>query len=580
VRGACAVCGTGIHPLRHCCSRCDQQQRLNALVSAIHSLANPLPLDVVDPIVRERCRSLPTLNDLELWCRLRGDRVFRDPSYAGAGRVVVHVALDLLWEGAQTVARPVCSACGAVHHLDRSPRGRDVWMLARHQGYCWQSCFRARPSPPVCARHGGTPTTGKVRGVCRQCRVAAAIEAMLVGAPPVLAAMAPILEREFAGGRNSWSDWLSRTGGITFRGLCEGRIPISHEGLDDFLLSRRVEDAAGGRTIPASSFPLGIERLRALLVATGCLPERNGGPARFRASLAVLLADPSFHPHDRWVIEQWARDRRLGLAALPAVSDVSSRIYKVRLSLDFLGELRARHVALDQARITHVNRWMSTKSPSARRAIRPFLRWYDHFDRRQPSLLPSQPGGGTHREGLAFGQHQVLVGRLRDGDDLPLRCRAAGVLLFLAGWSVARIVRVRVSDGAANAWQTLPGQEDFPLPLWATDLLRNQAAAALECALPGVTDPYLFGPPLLGGTQPATRGAMGVTLREHGLPVRRGQNSARKHLARKGGLPALLASGLSIDGASRIHEEACQPSGGGRRPRPPHVRGAGESASI
>jgi len=94
----------------------------------------------------------------------------------------------------------------------------------------------------------------------------------------------------------------------------------------------------------------------------------------------------------------------------------------------------------------------------------------------------------------------------------------------------------------------------FRLPGWASSLLEQQATTALNRAYPGVTDPYLFGPASSGGTRPFTPGMMAWILRQHGMPVRACRNEALNQLARRGGAPVLIDSGLSRAAAMQRYE--------------------------
>lgn len=421
---------------------------------------------------------------------------------------------------------PACSQCG------RAPRaglGSDGW--------CRQCRSRADHRCSGCgAAHQLTRRPGG--WTCHRCMLGAELDERLGsrgrapdGLPTLRAAM--IDADNPAGVRR----WLRDTaGGRLLAGLASGEVPLTHEALDD--ASGDADDRS-------------IDHLRALLVATGVLPDEERSIERlerfFDRYLAAHVADPA----DRKVVKAWLRWKTLPRLRrrVAAGESMAHSANNARRGLHYVAELiEALHAQgrdLHSATQADIDDWFAR--PGANQWLaRPFLTWAHkraHLPRslRLPDTPPKQ---GAH--GLDDSKRWSLAHRLVNDDNVAVDDRVAAALVVIYAQTVTTVARLRTSDvNPGPAGTVMLNVGDARLPV-------HQPFAALVGQLPlrrthGVTDQidsdWLF--PGGHAGKPVTPTGLANRMRAIGIEPRHMRNTARAQLATEIP-PALLGKLIGV----------------------------------
>ena len=188
----------------------------------------------------------------------------------------------------------------------------------------------------------------------------------------------------------------------------------------------------------------------------------------------------------------------------------------------------------------HLDRWLS-EGPTRRHQIKGFLQWTSQTKLTAPLYAPSRL---DQRQGIELADDErlgLIVWLLHD-DDLELRTRVAGLLIFLYGQPLTRVTRIRVEhiDRHDEHTSIKLGRDKLTLPA-PIDQLVEQLADAPE----GSTfhDPngggWLFPGQVAGAPITAERLRRRLIQQLGPLPIRPGRHSAITALLRTTPAPVL-----------------------------------------
>ncbi len=270
------------------------------------------------------------------------------------------------------------------------------------------------------------------------------------------ATLGPFLA-ELTGSENPSSTirWFYTPGFEITRRLLAGEIPISHQGLD----------------VVAVDAPKPVAFLRAKLVDSGVLDERDEASAQFAAwhATAVLqIAAGADRAHVRayatWqVAHQLAQTvKRRGEATHPSVKYADSLVSEaVKLAL----WLHDQQLELADLHQDLIDEWIAAGS-GVRRRVRLFLAW---LRRAQVigALDVDWDDRPATRPAIDEEQRFGILRRLLHDRDLDLRDRFTGSVLLLYGKPTTQIAALRTTDVRTTADGEITlrlGRGEIPLP--------------------------------------------------------------------------------------------------------------------
>lgn len=299
--------------------------------------------------------------------------------------------------------------------------------------------------------------------------------------------------------------------------------------------------------------------LRALLVAAGCLSERDEHATRLRR-FAARVIDEVVDPRNRQVLNRYARwhvvarakpDRHGQLS--PAVADRCRQ--EIRAAQRFLDHLEVRGRTVDDCVQADLDSWLA-KSRSRR--IR-FPRWLDDNGHLPELTLPAAVPAAGPRGQVDQDEHWALVRHMLHNDKAAsVEDRVAGCLVLLYAQPVSKIVALTTDDLVVS-------DDGIYLRLGPQPLLLLPPLDALVTSLPIgkpfgaastlVDERWLFPGKRAGHHQHPTS-LMG-RLNKLGITTRASRNAAMLHLAATVP-PAVVASliGISTGAATKWAEYA------------------------
>jgi hypothetical protein len=335
----------------------------------------------------------------------------------------------------KTTGRPWCRACKQRRALcvdcGRRAQIRAGTRAAPRCGPCavpdpglWRSC-------PSC----GT-TQRLTTGPCSRCNLHQQLDELLSGpnsgVPPQLRLLHDALAQV------AWPatvlSWLSKD---AVRGLlaelAAGRRPLTHTTLDE---------------LPPSKT---LAHLRAVLVATGSIPERDehlAGLERWVAGAVATYTDPDqrqlLHRYAVWHLLRRLRGRNRTTHATYQQATVIRR--RVGAAATLLEWLTTRELTLATCRQDHLDQWITSDHVPGRREAGHFVRWAisARLTRRDLSFPATRWAGPT---GVINAEHRWSVARrLLHDDTLKAEDRVAGLLLLLYAQRPATISRLTTSQ--------------------------------------------------------------------------------------------------------------------------------------
>jgi hypothetical protein len=396
-----------------------------------------------------------------------------------------------------------------------------------------------------CARCDATgPRTWMCESwLCHRCALAAEFDTVIGPAEALPTALIPL--RAAVVSADNWtrvSAWLrDSAGGQMLARLAAGHVPISHETLDD---------AHGNKS---------VEHLRALLVATGALPEvADRRVDRLEAFLQSLLSDTEVDPADakvvraflRWqVLPRLRRQAETGASMTASLNRVRGDL---RVVIALAETLHREQRSLATITQVDLDRWFAQPGHQVWRA-RPFLVWAKarrHLP--QPVTVAATPPK-VIRSPLHDEQRWVIARRLVADDTIDADDRVAAALLVLYGQPLTRIARLRTNDvrlGADGAavvvldGTPMPIHEPFATLIGQLPLRRSNGVSDQ------LTGSWLF--PGRSAGQPVGPLILANRMRAMGIEPRDMRNTARAQLA--GSIPAAMLGeiiGISPGTATR-----------------------------
>jgi hypothetical protein len=327
--------------------------------------------------------------------------------------------------------------------------------------------------------------------------------------------------------------WLSKSiVSTTLAKLATGQRPLTHHGLDELPRSKPGD------------------HLRAVLVATGVLPERDEHFARLEQWTTQTLNDRSSDMEQKELLHRyaiWHLLRRLrNHDTTTTAGQVTVVRQHVRAAIVLLDWLDTRGLTLATCRQGDLEDWLTSKDLSHRAEAGHFVRWaISQRVNRDLSFAANRWTGPTGPMDPEERWHQAK--RLLHDETLETGDRVAGLLLVLYAQGPAAISRLSIDDVTTS-------DDAVRIHLGATPVLLPEPLASLTLGLvanrrghavlgdPG-TSPWLFP----GGQpgRPISAYRLGHRLRLLGIRPAQARSAALFQLATE--LPAaILARMLGI----------------------------------
>lgn len=316
-------------------------------------------------------------------------------------------------------------------------------------------------------------------------------------------------------------------------------------------LSHELLDAEGDR------FSVGY--LRALLVAAGCLPDRDEYATRLQRFAARVIDDVA-DPRHRQVLSRYARwhviartkpDRHGQLS--PAVADRCRQ--EIRTAQRFLDHLQARGRTIDDCAQADLDAWLAKNRD---RQIR-FPRWLLDNNHLTGIALPDAVPAAGPRGQVDPDEHWALVcSMLHDSHVASAEDRAAACLVLLYAQPLSKVVALTTDDLATGNDGTYLrlGPEPLLLPPPLDELITSLPIAKPFGAASTLADERWLFPGKRAGHHQHPASLMGRLYRL-GITTRASRNVAMLHLAATVP-PAVFASliGISAGAATKWAEYA------------------------
>jgi len=445
----------------------------------------------------------------------------------------------------QEPVRPLLPASQTrMRHLREDPTCRAQGH--RHQSRHLPTCYQAPlVDCTVCGQHAlGRRTTKNGKAWCFACQATDRIDRLLAGPDGTIPTGIKQVRDVLVGTgrpRSILSNWNNIESLSLLAKLARQHDQLSHELLDT----------------ERDRFSVGY--LRALLVATGALPERDEHATRLRR-FAARVIDEVAQPRHRQVLSRYARwhvvarakpDRHGQLS--PAVADRCRQ--EIRAAQRFLDHLEGGGRTVDDCAQADLDAWLAK---SRGRQIR-FPRWLLDNGHLTGSVLPDAVPAAGPRGQVDQDEHWALVRRmLHDSAVASVEDRAAGGLVLLYAQPVSKIVALTTDDlivGEDGTYLRLgpePLQLLPPLDALITSLpIPKSFGAASTLA----DERWLFPGKWAGHHQHPTS-LMG-RLNRLGITTRASRNAALLHLAATVP-PAVFASliGINVSTATKWAEHA------------------------
>lgn len=321
----------------------------------------------------------------------------------------------------------------------------------------------------------------------------------------------------------------------------------------------REDDGISHERLDSEGNRFSVNYLRAVLVATGILPERDENLARLHSYAARVIASvpdaeqrQTLARYARWhVIARVQADRhgQLGHGA----ADRCRR--EIRAAQRFLAHLADRGHGIDDCTQTDIDAWLTVQPGNRVR----FVRWLRDHGQLDHIALPEPVPATGPRNHADPEEHWLLIRRmLHDDHSASIEDRVAACLVLLYAQPLAKIAALTVDDIDITDTGTF-------LRLGPEPLLLVSPLDALVTALPiakpfgaarTLADPRWLFPGKNAGQHQHPTSLMG-RLNRLGITTRASRNTAMLHLASTVP-PAVFASliGISIGAAARWTEYA------------------------
>ena len=431
-----------------------------------------------------------------------------------------------------------CGVCGRARRVALKATGSSADICP--------TCYQAPlVDCTVCGQHAlGRRSTRNGRSWCFGCQATERIDRLLAGPDGTIPARLKVVRDVLVSTsrpRSILGNWDRIESLALLAKLAREPDQLTHE----------ILDTEGNR--------FSVNYLRALLVATGVLPERDEQAARLRRFAAAVI-DEVADARQRQVLSRYARwhvvaraqpDRHGQLS--PAVADRCRQ--EVRAAQRFLAHVAAHGRAVDDCTQADLDHWLSTRRD---RRIR-FPRWLLDNGHLPGLVLPDPVPAAGPRGHADHDDHWALVRRmLHDPDAANPEDRAAACLVLLYAQPLSKIVALTTDDLAIEDDGTYLrlGPEPLLLPPPLDALVTSLPMAKSFGAASRLADERWLFPGKWAGHHQHPKSLMG-RLNQLGITTRASRNTAMLHLA-SAVPPAVFASliGISIGAATRWAEYA------------------------
>ncbi len=292
------------------------------------------------------------------------------------------------------------------------------------------------------------------RGICEWCHLADVLDTLMDGEVDLSALRERLLR---AARPDSLIIWLMGTHvKVLLHELGVGKIPLTHEGLDDYV-HRTASD-----------------HLRGLLLAVGLLPGRDERLAHFDRWVSEHLADIAPTLEDLGLLTlfaTWELRRRLVSRSDRAPlrdEQVNAATQNLRVAAELLAWLHQRGSDLSFCAQSDLDEWFATP-PSTHAHARAFVRWAT-ATHRCPKLVLA-PRRHQSAPVLDQGARLNVLARLLDPSAGRLVHRVAAMFLVLLAQPFNRIAALKVDDvivdGAEVGISLGQGVTPIPVPFAA-----------------------------------------------------------------------------------------------------------------
>ncbi|MER7118115.1 hypothetical protein ACFQL8_12575 [Streptomyces goshikiensis] len=394
-------------------------------------------------------------------------------------------------------------------------------------------CFRKSPlSFRECVECGDTSRLHHF-GLCPKCAAPRQLRSLLTGPDgEVRPELVPVLTALAASNPHSLLIRLRNPGTpLLLRASAAESGPVTHEVLD---------------RLPQ---PRSIRYLRAALVSTGVLAERNELLIRFEEWVNSVVEEVQ-EPEERQVIRAFTawfylrRLRRRSPRRHPITSGGYNFMrYEIRAAIRLLAWLRERGASLETCTQSDIDQWLSSEE-SGRYAIRNFLVWVVSRGHAHNITAPTHTTSRGQEMLAEVDQRWDLSRRLLHDTTIATTDRVAGCLVLLYGQSCARIAALTTSHVTKthDGVQLWLGRKPLEIPEPLAGLVPELVGTRQGHAVVGHTDstPWLF--PGAFPERPMDGVSITARLNRIGIKARAGRNTALMELA--GELPAVVLSGL------------------------------------
>ncbi|MGH3266551.1 MAG: hypothetical protein ACRDNS_31690 [Trebonia sp.] len=366
-----------------------------------------------------------------------------------------------------------CSGCGAWAPVRAGTRAAPLCAACvTADPTIWKTC-------PSCGDSGRLVTR-----VCLRCGLRQRVDEMLAdGNGKVRPELGTLYEALVGIGRPATAlSWLSRhTVACVLGELASGARPLSHATLDELAPTKT------------------LAHLRAVLVATGILPDRDEHLAQLEAWAAKAVAARSdsderqlLHRYAIWHVLRRLRQRTRGTHATSNQAKTARE--NIAAAAAFLDWLAAADLTLRTCTQLHLDQWMIAATTARRGRTGPFVRWAKKERLTGldfPAIAWNGPSGVLDTEG-----RWDHARRLIHDDTLAPEHRVAGLLVLLYAQQPATISRLSVDhveiDG--DEVRLRLGREPVVVPEPLADLVRQLLASRGGHARIGSqgSSPWLF----------------------------------------------------------------------------------------
>lgn len=327
------------------------------------------------------------------------------------------------------------------------------------------------------------------------------------------------------------------------RRLGRGEIPLTHEAFNDLQPWRAAS------------------HLRDLLMACGALPAVDKQLCAFERWLGIHLATVADASHAQVIrrFATWEVLPRLRARAERKPLSPGSRGYAVGQVLratEFLQWLSGQGLALSGCTQADIDAWHAGSIKNHRSAVRPFLQWCMANKLTGRFRLPRAAAG--HSAPMPDRERTERLGRVLADGALPLRTRAAGVIVLLYAQPASRIVGLTVDDLTCQDGEVFLrlGDPPSPVPGPVAGILLNWARSRTNMRTAANRNSSWLFPGRRAG-QPMRADYLVRLLNEIGIPATAGRTSAiRQHVMETPAPVVAAALSYSQGTAARLAAQA------------------------